>query len=506
MAEAISLIASVAGLLDIALRSSKALHSLQSHLRNAPDLIRALSNEVADISVVLARVEDMKNASKAAGLNVPNSAAILVDVEVQLRKAKTILIDLDALTKKLAAETPKLKRVKWCLKKSRASDLQSGLKEVRTKINELLVAHSRALDAVIGSLFIGYAGYPVPSSSCNLEECSNGKYIRLSLTYGFPLWFLNYAVHIFVEASTSKKFAVAIAARRRIEFAISEDNILYQVQQGQLSNVRNILQMDRAAVHDIYFKDDRSVLFLALFGRQSWTTKLGIIRTLLQAGAEPDQENEDGISARHVAAQWMLLRIIPPQFCVELEQLFPLSKCLGDLGLTFLHRIISGYCNVDITATLQSQSPEILAQVNGRDRLGFTPLMYAAQRGDLRGAKALIDAGADVNAMSTNGNSTLILIALAGLPESCCLRLTDLLLKAGADVNMASKRLGNSVLHIAAESNNTKLVKMLLSAGARIECRTITYGVTPIIYPAQFNSAKALQLLIEEGEYECSGQ
>ena len=111
MAELFSVIASVASLLDIALRSSKALHSLQSQLKNAPDLIRALSNETEDIGAVLARLDDTRQASEAAGLGTPDSAAVLVDLEVQLRNAKAILTDLDHLTQKLTGETSRLKRV-----------------------------------------------------------------------------------------------------------------------------------------------------------------------------------------------------------------------------------------------------------------------------------------------------------------------------------------------------------------------------------------------------------
>lgn len=148
MAEPFSLIASVAGLLDVSLRASKVLHGLQSQLKNAPSLIQALSNEVEDLKAVLARVEDTAEASKASGQHVPTIAATRTDLEAQLQKAKVILADLDTLTKKLTAEKPTLKRIKWCLKQSQASELQNGLKEVRTKINELLVAHNRQVVAV----------------------------------------------------------------------------------------------------------------------------------------------------------------------------------------------------------------------------------------------------------------------------------------------------------------------------------------------------------------------
>ncbi|RMJ18021.1 hypothetical protein CDV36_002273 [Fusarium kuroshium] len=129
MAEALSLIASVAGLLDVATRAFSALHNLQSQLRHAPDLIRALSNEAADLRAVLVRVDDVRKTAEATGLDTPDGVAALNDLEAQLLKAKSILADLDALAQRLLGEKMTLKRVKWCLKKSRASELQTRLKE-----------------------------------------------------------------------------------------------------------------------------------------------------------------------------------------------------------------------------------------------------------------------------------------------------------------------------------------------------------------------------------------
>ena len=142
MAEPISLVASVAGLLDVATRAFSALYNLQTQLRHAPDLIRALSNEAADLKAVLARVDDVRKTTEATGLDTPDGVAALEDLEAQLSKAESILADLGALAQKLLGERMTLKRVKWCLKKSRASELQTRLKEVRLKINELLVAHN----------------------------------------------------------------------------------------------------------------------------------------------------------------------------------------------------------------------------------------------------------------------------------------------------------------------------------------------------------------------------
>ncbi|KAJ3463757.1 hypothetical protein MRS44_008543 [Fusarium solani] len=671
MAEPISLIASVAGLLDVSLRSSKALHSLQSQLRNAPNLIRALSNEVEDLKAVLARVEDTAKASKASGQHVPNIAATVIDLEAQLLKAKVILADLETLTKKLAAEKPTLKRIKWCLKQSQASELQTDLKEVRTKINELLVAHNRqvvqfraavysmtnsrrscisnrihlevcdvrletqrhqsaviqrldassqatsnqlisaqqtinqnhaymvaalqtlqtktpdlppgwhqtvldqlsaireetkanrtpavmkgdttqgpfvaqknpaetkthpvtgqsesafppgfmnssffitlgmmksgcqsscpcrchsprpslswrlprVLDAFIGSLFIGYTNSPMAPSSCNLKECSKARSIRLRLAYSFPLWFLNHTVHMLIEASTARPFTLALVSYRRIGYMVSDKNILFQVSRGSLSGVRKILQTNRAALLDTAW-DGRTVLLAALRGEGSWEHKLETIKLLLQAGADPDQEDDYGNSMRLEMARRITKS---PGRYHQLQELFPMSKSADMLELTFLHKIIVGQCHVDLATTLQSRSPDILAQIDVPDIIGETPLMYAVQRGHVDQVKALIDAGAAVNIKKKTGGSAL---SRAAKPE-----IADLLIRAGADVH-ATNRDGMTALHVSAQNNRTKVIETLLSAGARVDARIFSTGSTPLHYAAQYNRPDAARLLSRRG-------
>ncbi|KAM6509572.1 hypothetical protein FALCPG4_017224 [Fusarium falciforme] len=676
MAESISLVASVAGLLDVATRAFSALHNLQTQLRNAPDLIRALSNEAADLKAVLARVDDVRKTTEATGLDTPDGVAALEDLETQLSKAESILADLDALAQKLLAEKMTLKRVKWCLKKSRASELQTRLKEVRLKINELLVAHNtsmstrillelrdvrldvhhsqtvivqrleenrphgserrnsdlhdptplsieqsaseetiadhvsgspqqgghltsateprdetrhlelslleqeageriaiiqrlvsdvlaqqtlrasqlgsqepasigptptvafrpeflnsvlyfslrlmgsrcssncrckchatsnqglslrlpRVLRSIIGSLFVGYTGCPVSRPVCNLPSCSNGRYVRLRFTYVFPLWFLNYAIHGLVD--TTERFTLAIVPRRRMEYFLSPMNILYQVQVGTMENIRHILQVNKSAVIEVYYGDDRSVLHLALTGPLPWTTKVEIIKLLLVFGADPDQEDMFGTSVRHQVGRMLLSRDGPPEYFEELERIFPLSGCIDDLGLTFLHKIVVGHCHVDLAPILESRSPEILAQLDAKDGSGRTPLMYAAERGDVFKARALVNAGADVNIKSSGGSSALGFALDSDMPQSTCLQLVDLFLDAGTDIDMVDERQGRNFMHFAAERNNASAVKRLLAAGAKIDPQTAKMPATPLAFAARYNAVDVLQLLCEEG-------
>ncbi|KAI8668475.1 Helo-like-N domain-containing protein [Fusarium keratoplasticum] len=229
--------------------------------------------------------------------------------------------------------------------------------------------------------------------------------------------------------------------------------------------------------------DGLTVLLAALRGRGSWEKKLQTIKLLLQAGADPDQEDDYGNSMRlEVAAR--ITR--SPDRYGQLQELFPMSKSADMLELTFLHKIIVGQCHVDLATTLQSRSSDILAQIDVPNIVGETPLMYAVQLGHVDQVKALIDAGAAVNIKKKNGGSALSYAANT--------EIADLLIRAGADVH-ATNRDGVTALHVLAGSNRTEMIEKLLFAGARVDTRTFRSGITPLHYAAQYDSPDAVRLL-----------
>ena len=93
---------------------------------------------------------------------------------------------------------------------------------------------------------------------------------------------------------------------------------------------------------------------------------------------------------------------------------------------------------------------------------GFTALHLAAFFGKTEAARALVEAGADVGAVSRN---EMIVQPLHSAAAGRHLELCRLLIAAGADVN-ATQRHGFTPLHAAAQHADVELVELLLSAGA----------------------------------------
>lgn len=199
------------------------------------------------------------------------------------------------------------------------------------------------LRAAVGYLFLGYAGYPSASSRCNVDSCAKGKYMRLQVTYCFPFWWcLRYVMHAFVEASTSGTLTFALVARRRMPY--EHGSILYESYAGSTVTLGHILRDKTGCIHDVYYGDGRSALRLAL--NNDSPEGLEIMKLLLQNGADPDQDDDHGISPRLYASHSILSKKHSPGHIRALEGLFPLSSSEPEMRAAFTC-LVQVWCSAD---------------------------------------------------------------------------------------------------------------------------------------------------------------
>ncbi len=179
---------------------------------------------------------------------------------------------------------------------------------------------------------------------------------------------------------------------------------------------------------------------------------------------------------------------------------------------------------------LEMIAPHCGKGVDIRDRWGETALMSAVRHAPLGGVKALMAAGADVNARDAKGVSVLehavkssrehaadvvaalldggadfsaetqhrvmIPAAQSARPEVLCL-----LLERGADVNLPLQY-GSTLLHYAVSNANPGVCEVLLAAGADVN-RQNEAGMTPLHWAVQGDAkspkAAAAELLLRAG-------
>jgi len=122
------------------------------------------------------------------------------------------------------------------------------------------------------------------------------------------------------------------------------------------------------------------------------------------------------------------------------------------------------------------------------------PVADAAMRGDAAAVRALIEAGADVNAALGDGMTALHWSAERGDGD-----IALLLLSAGAQVESTTRLGAYRPLHLAAKGGHTYVVRELLQAGAMPNPGTTTGVVTPLHLAAASGSASSVAALLEHG-------
>ncbi len=97
--------------------------------------------------------------------------------------------------------------------------------------------------------------------------------------------------------------------------------------------------------------------------------------------------------------------------------------------------------------------------------LGSETLFRAVKIGDAQAVKAIIRAGADVNARDGDGYSLLHVAALGDNKE-----IIEIFIKAGISVNVKDK-CNNIPLHMAAARGSKKIIETLIRSGADVNTR-----------------------------------
>jgi ankyrin repeat protein len=120
---------------------------------------------------------------------------------------------------------------------------------------------------------------------------------------------------------------------------------------------------------------------------------------------------------------------------------------------------------------------------------GATPLMRAARGADIPTMKLLLARGALVDLQNVNNVTALLAAAGAGrgltivdghmVNEKETIETVRLLKEAGADVNAVTKN-GETALHTAALRGWNELVQLLVGYGAKLDAQALQAGLTPL--------------------------
>ena len=341
-------------------------------------------------------------------------------------------------------------------------------------------------------------------------ECAAGQYTTMELLIrkGADVNMARFgetALHSAASRGKGDCVQLLIKSGADVNLGGDETPLMLAAKQGRVACLRTLIK----AGADVHRKDNKgqTALTRALKGNHHECIDL-----LIEAGANVDNRRVATTSA--TGTDWLL----PIEEDVNREDA---------TGRTALHHAVREGRHLLVVESLIKSG----AEVNVLDGFGYTPLLYAVEKdqidcvstlisagadlnisrrsleqespltmaskhGSCKIVKILIDSGADVNQTDSQGNSPLIHAAKEG-KNMFTLRLSsadvkqsgnyhtclELLLKAGADVDMANKY-NSTALLLATTRGNIKSMKLLLQADCDINWKDGN-GMTALMYVAR---------------------
>ena len=134
------------------------------------------------------------------------------------------------------------------------------------------------------------------------------------------------------------------------------------------------------------------------------------------------------------------------------------------------------------------------AAVDAENRYGIRPAYLAAENGDAATMRVLLEAGADPRAVFAEGETLVMTAARTGDVATI-----ELLQAAGAEVNATESRGGQTALMLAAAENNGLAIEALIKAGADREAREATGELTALGFAVRAGAVDAVRALLAAG-------
>jgi len=342
---------------------------------------------------------------------------------------------------------------------------------------------------ILGDIGLSYRGH---SARCTSKACryfgqNHRPSRRVHIMYCFPNWLARATLYVMYSSNhLNGNPEMVIRVMNRLPLGQFQANSIFgRARAGDTEGVKKLLREGSVCINDVIGHTGTDVLTLSMvFGSPEMT------KMLLQAGADPFREPEPGIgNAVSYAFQLML-----GGKKIETARLFPIDRFVDEMEFPPLSRIVMGDLHINLAEALQT--PEYAADINRMSLIGWTPLDIAVHKGDVAAMRLLIQAGADVDAVSgRRGSAALLRACINGNYEAA-----KVLLEAGASIHIQD-RSGMGPLSNAAmsEADTPRLMSLLIRYGIDIGTPGGRSRSPPLVFAVIEGTIANVRYLLERG-------
>ncbi len=299
---------------------------------------------------------------------------------------------------------------------------------------------------------------------------------------------------LFAAIALNADFALAKPqAKPQVDQKVKQiDDLLEAVKLGNLDKVKAMI----ASGIDVNAKNKDGLTAVMV---AAWAGKPELLKAMIAAGADVNAKDKFGNTALHFAAaigdaKWVKDLSTGKHPSIKVKST---KKVTGEKKVSGIDFLLSeGAPDAPKEAQLEIVKALIAAgaDVNAKNYTrGLTAVMVAVWAGKPELSKELIASGADVNAKNNHGDTALQIAARIGHVE-----LVKALIAAKADVNAQSEEnMGVTALMLA---THVEIVKALIAAGADVNAKESHFGKTALmLFLKHPDGLEAVKALIEAG-------
>ena len=219
------------------------------------------------------------------------------------------------------------------------------------------------IQTIFGSWGLHIQSLPFITPPCSESNCQRSGSSYFEVSYRFPTWFVNRAIHFLLSASRVRGPQLSLATTRIVN---GRSDLFRFVRKNSLLDVQNLFQKGLASPYDCCHFAGFTALHCAIVYR-----RIEICDFLLKHGARCDIQSFEGVTATDLVFTRIYRSYYTEEDAKRLRVLFDEQTWLEQRSLTILHKLVVGI--EGFSRSLVDELSTTTRDIDTPDAAGRTP-------------------------------------------------------------------------------------------------------------------------------------